>query len=223
MIGQVPQSQVEQVGGARLHAEDGTALHVQPELRQQCRQLGRLVAPAMTDEIVEGRPMRLMQRHGEQQRAAGGEYSGQLAQCAEVIFDMLDDVHRADQVERSICKRQVDDRSGLGACTGLTQSGDGSLAGVDEASSRQRQARAQAGGDFEATRIGVQQRFDQRPGIEPLRGDQPRLVPQRLVEAAVGPLELGFFGDAHRRRIPQDPPADIFAAARPTRALGQHR
>src|SRR5678815_3374459 len=70
LMDQVPQSKIEKAGGTRRHAVSGTALDAQAELREERRQPRRLVAPAMADEVVEGRPTRLMQRHRDQQRAA---------------------------------------------------------------------------------------------------------------------------------------------------------
>jgi hypothetical protein len=86
-----------------------------------------------------------MQRHRKQQRAARREYPSQLAQGADVIFDVLDDVHRADQIERPIRERQIDDGSDVGTRTGLAQAGDRSFARVDKSSSRQRQPGTQTG------------------------------------------------------------------------------
>ena len=61
LIDQVPQSKVEKARGARLHAVNRAALDAQAELREQRSQPLRLVPPAMADEIVECRPVRLMQ------------------------------------------------------------------------------------------------------------------------------------------------------------------
>ena len=104
------------------------------------------------------------------------EYPSQLAQGAYVIFDVLDDVHRTDQIERVIRERQIDDGCNIGACTSFAQASYGSFTDIDKASSCHRQARTQAGRDFQAARVRAQQRFDQRPGIEalgPISCDSP--------------------------------------------------
>jgi hypothetical protein len=146
----------------------------------------------VADEVVERRPGGRVQRHRQSQRGARRRHARQFAQGAIVVGHVFQDVERAHQVETGIGAGQRPDHAVQGIGALRAQLAQGRVAQVDEAGALQRQARAQARRHLQAARRGGGQFAQQRPGVEASGFDQPRLRPQRLVEAAVGAEQLGI-------------------------------
>jgi len=117
--------------------------------------------------------------------AIGPEHSRQLAEHRLVVVHMLDDVHRHDQIEGCIGKRQGLGVGLRGNPTMLYQPGQRGTADLDEMGAGEGQARPQARPDLQTARTGGVQLADQRPGVEALGLDQVGVGPQRVVKAPV--------------------------------------
>src|SRR6202162_3481981 len=132
MVREPPHAEIEQSRGAWRHAEYGTALEHQMVLHELVGQALRLITPLVTDEIVERRPERGVQRRRQQQRGPGPGDPRQLRQCTILVLDVLDDVERAHQIEYGRTERQCSHLAECDLCAAAAQLGQRRCADVDE-------------------------------------------------------------------------------------------
>ena len=75
-------------------------------VRQLREELAWLVAPPMSDELVEHRPTRAVERGREENGCVGRCYPRQLMQREIIVVDVLDNVERTHQVKNVSGKRE---------------------------------------------------------------------------------------------------------------------
>ena len=113
---------------------------------------------------------------------------------------MLDHVEGDDQGEGAVRIGQGGGGTARGLAAGAGEAARGDLAGVEEIGAGERQARAQAGSDFEAAAGCGEQGPDQGPRVEGFRREQVGGVPERVVEAAIARERGVFFTSPARGR-----------------------
>ena len=64
-----------------------------------------IVTPDVTDELVEGAPVRRMQRNREEHGGVVARHPSELVEDLQVVLDVLDDVEGTDQIEGAVGKR----------------------------------------------------------------------------------------------------------------------
>ena len=150
----------------------------------------RVVAPAVPDEIVECGPARFVERDRQEQDCVRGGDARELRQGGLVVVDVLDDVEGADQIEGAVGKGNRSHGSAYSARATPMQSRDCRRAQIDEVRPLDREARSESWCDLESLTGLRDEAAHERPRIESLGLDQPRIRPECVVEPPIRLPEL---------------------------------
>jgi hypothetical protein len=89
----------------RVHV--GQPQHVEARGLQAIAQVASNVPTLVKIDVVLAAPQELVRGHGQQQQPSRLDDASHLAQSAEVVVDVLDDVEGGDQVECVLRKRKA--------------------------------------------------------------------------------------------------------------------
>src|SRR6266404_1263087 len=180
-----PHTELQERGAARLHAVRRALREDEAVYGEEPLELRGLVAPAVSDELVEEGPRAHVERHREDERAAGPEDARDLGERALVRGDVLDDVERAHEIER---RGAIGERGDVGARRDAALGRERACrrtAELGEVRAGDRYARAHAGADLEARRRVRGELREERPGVEIRRRAELHARPQAIVEALI--------------------------------------